>query len=255
MGKEESIVQKPRTLLSEAVLPQSADDLAKFMDQPLTAIAEAITGMLAAGPTSWTVMAGHIVQAILKGKLYEQVSQEIKQLREKGKIPDDFADEKKHKYGFKSWVELLTIIDEETPDSDRLEALKAMFYGINKVNATDGERIAGYQLFQIAKKLTSGQVLYLRACYKLYTEGSLQAQNMDVVQWLGRVGQVLGHNVIGLLEQDDNAVRDYGLVTDRLTMDRNKISTRDAHLSPLGLIFCKNIETYHQEVFSECGAG
>jgi len=97
------------------------------MDQPLTAIAEALTGALAAGPKAWTVMTGHIVQGILKGKLYQQVAQEIKELRAKAKIPDDSADEKKHKYGFKSWVELLTIIDEETPDADRLEAMKAMF--------------------------------------------------------------------------------------------------------------------------------
>lgn len=76
-------------------------------------------------------MTGYIVQGILKGKLYQQVAQEIKELRAKGKIPADFADEGKHKYGFKSWVELLTIIDEEAPDADRLEALKAMFYSIN----------------------------------------------------------------------------------------------------------------------------
>jgi len=107
MAEEESLVLKPREPFSDAVLPESADELAKFMDQPLTAIAESITGALAAGPKNWTVMAGHLVQAILKGKLYQQVAQEIKDLREKGKIPDDFADEKKHKYGFKSWVELL----------------------------------------------------------------------------------------------------------------------------------------------------
>jgi hypothetical protein len=28
--------------------------------------------------------------------------------------------------GYKSWVELLTILDEEVPDEDRLQALKAM---------------------------------------------------------------------------------------------------------------------------------
>src|SRR5216117_1657378 len=137
MTEDESVVLKQREPFSDAVLPQNADELAKFMDQPLTAIAEAITGALAVGPKAWTVMTGHIVQGILKGKLYQHVALEIKELRDKGKIPDDFADEKKHKYGFKSWVELLKTIDEETPDADRLEALKAMFYGANKVNATD----------------------------------------------------------------------------------------------------------------------
>ena len=69
MAEKESIVIKPRELFSDAPLPESADELAKFMDQPLTAIAEAITGALAAGPKAWTVMTGHIVQGILKGKV------------------------------------------------------------------------------------------------------------------------------------------------------------------------------------------
>jgi hypothetical protein len=49
-----------------------------------------------------------------------------------------------------------------------------MFYGVNKVNAGDGERIAAYQLFQIAKKLTSGQLLYLKASYGLYKTGDFR---------------------------------------------------------------------------------
>jgi hypothetical protein len=69
--KGEGIVLKPRELFSDVILSQNKDELAKFMDQPLTAIAETITGALAAGPQAWMVMTGHIVQAVLKGKLFE----------------------------------------------------------------------------------------------------------------------------------------------------------------------------------------
>lgn len=87
---------------------------------------------------------------MLKGKLLQEVCREIKELRDKGKIPDDFAEKK---YGFKSWVELLKTVDEEAPDVDKLEALKAMFYSVNKVNVQDREQVFNYQLFQIAKRL------------------------------------------------------------------------------------------------------
>jgi hypothetical protein len=158
-AEEESLVLKPREPLRDILLPENTDELAKFMEQPLTAIAEVVTGALAIGPTNWGPMAGHAVQAILKGKLYQQVSREIKELRDKGKIPDDFADEKKNKYGFKSWVDLLKAIDDDPPDSDLLDALMAMFYGANKINATDGEKILCYQLFHIAKRLNSRELL------------------------------------------------------------------------------------------------
>jgi len=95
MPEDESIVLKRRELFSDAILSQNADELAKFMDEPLVAIAETITGALAAGPKAWMVMTGHIVQATLKAKLFQQVGQEIKELRATGKILEDFADEKK----------------------------------------------------------------------------------------------------------------------------------------------------------------
>jgi hypothetical protein len=75
------------------------------------------------------------------------VSKEIKELRAKGKIADEFAEKK---YAFNSGVEVFTVIDNETPNENRLEALKAMFYSVNKINATEGERVAKDQLFQIA---------------------------------------------------------------------------------------------------------
>jgi hypothetical protein len=115
--EEESIVVTPKEPFSDAILPENADELAKFMDQPLPAIAEMITGWLAAGPKEWMVGTGRIIQAILQAKLHQQVGREIKRLRDTGKIPDDYADEKKHPYGFKPWVDLFKTIDEDPPDT------------------------------------------------------------------------------------------------------------------------------------------
>src|SRR6266566_543113 len=164
------------------------------MDQPLSAIAEALTGALAAGPNAWTAMTGHIVQACLKGKLFEQVSREIRELREKGKIADDFAEKK---YGFQSWVELLKTIDDETPDQDKLDALKAMFYAVNKIGIEDAERILNYQLFQIAKSLTSGQLLLLKVVHESRSAGefSMQGQQLSVLAWAEKMAARLGHKL------------------------------------------------------------
>lgn len=245
---DESVVIKPRVPFeNDVILPENADELAKFMEEPTTAIAEALTGAMAAGPKAWMVMGGRIVQGVLKAKLFQQVSQEIKDLREKGRIPEDFADEK-HRYGAKSWVELLMIIDEETPDPDRLDALKAMFYSVNKVNAEDGERIVAYQLFQIAKGLTSSQVLYIRAVYEIYKAGERKHHQVTPShQWLAFVGQKLGHNVIGLLDRDDLALVNTGLLSPRMHADNSGINEANAHMTHLGILFCENIETYHIE--------
>jgi hypothetical protein len=249
--EQASIVQKPREEFEDILLPENTGELARLMDEPTTAIAEIMTSAFAAGPKAWMVMGGRIVQGMLKAKLFQQVSREIRELREKGKILDDFADENKHKYGFKSWVELLTVIDEETPDADRLDALKAMFYGVNKVNPTDGERIAAYQLFQIAKKVTSGQLLYLKASYELYKASDFRrGELVGTQQWLAKIGKKLGHTVIGLMDQDDLELIKYGLLTPRTYPDLSGVNETDAHLTQLGIAVCQNIETYHVETFA-----
>jgi hypothetical protein len=137
---------------AEVARVELATELERVLQLGATAIAEAIPGLFASGKWGAARVGGRIVQGALKYKLFQQVSKEIQELRAKGKIADEFAEKK---YAFNSGVELLTVMDNETPDEDRLEALKAMFYSVNKINATEGESVANYQLFQIAKKLTS----------------------------------------------------------------------------------------------------
>lgn len=251
----EEVVLKPREPFSDALLPQSSDELAKFMDQPLTAIAETITGALAAGPKAWAVMTGRIVQGILQGKLYQQVSREIKELRDKGKIPDDFADEKKYKYGFKSWVDLLKTIDEKPPDADLLEALMAMFYGANKVNATDAQKMLSYRLFQIAKRLTSGELLLLKTLYDAYKRRDFQPQTMNLSDWANKIAKLQGHHLTALVLKDEHALVEEELISGYrsatvATFDQT-VNENNARLSDLGAAFCQNIETYRVETGRE----
>src|SRR5207249_1992465 len=212
MTEEESIVQKPREPFSDAVLPQNADELAKFMDQPFPAIAETIMGALDAGWKKWMLIAGRVVQGALSGQLFQQVNREIKKLIDKGKIPDDFADEKKYKYGFRSWADLMKIIDQDPPDEDRLEALKAMFYGVNKINATDAERMLSYRLFQIAKRLTSGELLLLRTLYEAYQKRNFSNNNMKLSAWADKIAKLQGHNLAALVMKDQRALMDEELI-------------------------------------------
>jgi hypothetical protein len=252
MSKEkegESIVLKPREPFSDMILSQNKDELARFMDQPLTAIAETITGALAAGPQAWTVMTGHIVQGMLKGKLFEHVGGEIKELRDKGKIAEDFAEQK---YGFKSWVELLKTIDDEAPDEDKLGALKAMFYAVNKLGIEDSERILNYQLFQIAKELTSGQLLLLKVVFEAYnTRLYAQSEKVLLSGWAQGMADRLGHKVSSLVVRDQVALVNQGLLSARIDIspgayqpEQHWVDKQNARITDLGIKFCENLKTY-----------
>jgi hypothetical protein len=154
------------------------------------------------------------------------------------------------KYGAKSWVELLTILDEAPPDEDRLEALKAMFYSVNKVNVGHGERIANYQqLFQIAKRLNSGQLLLLKVAQERATEKDFKPNaNLGANEWLPLVCQRLGHQIEGLVEQDERVLIQNGLLTRRTWSDESGVNDGNGRLTQLAFKFCEDIRLYHSDL-------
>jgi hypothetical protein len=232
-----------------------ATELEHLLKQGVTPIIETITGLLATGKWGAAVVGGRVVQAALKVKLFEQVGKEIRDLRAKGKIGDDFAEKK---YAFNSWVELFSVIDNEAPDEDRLEALKAMFYAVNKINTTSGDRIVAYQLFQLAKKLDSGQLLLLKAIHDTYKAGTWKrnGESVNATQWLNLTANKLGHGLSALVEQYERGLVDHGLISPRLISGHlQEVREQNARLTDLGIRFCENVDKYHIETQSDAGAG
>jgi hypothetical protein len=245
MSDEESFIVKYRDLAT-IVRTQDATALEEFLDQPLQAIAETITGVLASGNSrALYPIAGRLVQGALKGKLFQQVSREINKLRETGRIDSNFAEEKT---GYQSWVELMSIIDSELPDEDKLEALKAMFFSVNKVNAKDADKIIAYQLFQIAKRLNSAELMVLKATFETYRDQSFGPESRRIYSiWESKVAEKLGSPLLGLVQLGEEALIKNGLLTPRLA-DPNLIETRNARLTDLGIKFCHNIHEYQLEI-------
>ena len=236
---------KPKDPLAIVRL-QDPTVIEEILENPLPILAEIVTGYIETGNGFWAGFGARLAQAALKGRVFEQFGREFKQLRDKGKIPDDFAE---RKYGYKSWVELLTILDEEIPDEDRLEALNAMFYSVNKIGVTDGERIANYQLFQIAKRLTSGQLLLLKVAHERATEaGFKELSSMGARAWLEMISKRLGHDITGLVEQDERVLMQNGLLTGRSWADESGINDGHGRLTSLAFKFCENLRTYRTDL-------
>jgi hypothetical protein len=237
MADETSIVAKPRDYSEIAKFDltrlQNPTELDAFLENPATFIAETLTGALAVGKTGAAVAGGRIVQGILKGRAFKQFGAEFRKLRDAGKIPEDFAEKR---YGFQTWVELMTIIDEDSPDEDRLEALKAMFYNVNKTTASDGERIAAYHLWQITRGLSSGELIVLKTMAE--AKAGLQPQQ----QILDFVAAQIGHGISGLVSMHYEKLvslnlvyRDSGMASPNPPVNR---------LTPLGKRVCQSIESY-----------
>jgi hypothetical protein len=241
MSEDESYITKQRDFAA-LVRAGDKDALADLFEHPVTAIVEGITGFIASGPKEWVLASGRLVQGVFKAQLFPQVAAEIEAFRKAGKIPDDFAERKN---GLQTWVELFTAIDEETPDEERLEALKAMFLAVNQVNAADRDKVVGYQLFQIAKRLSSNELLVLKAAYAGFTKGRFGSGLMPFAEWARVVGESLGHSIEGLIEHADEALTANQLLTKRLSV--GGVQCTSGRFTDLGIKFCENIERYQIE--------
>jgi len=241
MAEEKKTFVVKKRDVSEIIRLRDPEALEIFLNDPIPVISQAIIEFMSHGAVALTGRGVRIVQGALKGELFQQVAKEVKDLQEKGKIDKNFE---QRKYGFQSWVELLTVIDEDTPDEDRFEAMKAMFYSANRINATDGDQILGYQLFQIAKRLSSNELLVLKATSEMSRKGPMRPGS-GFRDWAMDVAQQLGHNLVSLIEHAERALVDNQLLSERTLPDRSGIQLQDKwRLTDLGIRFCENIERY-----------
>ena len=130
------------------------------------------------------------------------LTKEISAWRRAGRIPEDFSG---RPAGYQTWVDLLREIDSNPVDAERLKALKAMFLAANQINATDGESIVAYQLFQIAKMLNSGELPLLKVIYATHKAGTWPKGTFSssrASDWRLFMATKPGHGLSALVKQE-----------------------------------------------------
>jgi hypothetical protein len=228
-----------------------------LLTDPLSTTTAMITAALASGRPDIVLAGGRLVQAILKGRAYKQLGQELDELLKKGKIRKDYADTK---YGFQSLVDLMKMIDTDAPDEDKLRAAKAMFVALN-APTTETETFLRYQLFRLVLTLSGSQVAVLSICNKLRKEHAFNQSSAPIVQnWLNGIANHIGHRVLSLIEQDEAVLMRAGVITprfksqvtpfanDRPQADPSGVDLTDARLSDLGVKICELVESYSGEI-------
>jgi hypothetical protein len=234
---EESLVTVPRDYADIAKLTEPLI-LDQFLERPADEVLDIIMGAFIVGREGLIKSGKRLALGLLKGRMYKQFAEEIKCLRGAAKLSDDFAESKN---GFYTWAEVMSIIDDECPDADRLEALKAMFYAVNKVNSTDQEKIQAYQLWNLTKQLNSGELFLLRV---IKEEMNILNGVNGYRNWANHLAQKTGYSVIGLIDLQEKRLTELFLLTPRVYDDRSGITNSMGRLTDLGWKLCNNIETY-----------
>ena len=226
--------------------------VAEFLQQPATKIAEFITGLLVSDNKDWKLSAGRLVQASIKSKLYSQLGKEINEYIKKGKIKDDFLDNAQN---FKSLSDLLEFIDEATPDNDRFNAVKDLFFYSVAKDSSEAEQVLSYQFMKLCKELDSGNLLVLKATYDINNKKyspklvstKIDLNERNVNTWLLNISKQIGHEIVSLVEVHEDKLINLKLIGPRTESDRSGIFvTTKYRLTDLGYKVCEFI--YNKKV-------
>jgi hypothetical protein len=206
-----------------------------------------VSALLTSGLSKYALAGPKVAFAAMAVEALTDFGREISEWIKERKIPEDFAGRPS---GHQTWVEVLQEIDTNPIDAERLKAMKAMFFAANRINASDGERVVAYQLFQVAKKLNSGELLLLRTIYGAFVSGTAAGETtINIQTWAERLAARMGHQLSALVLRDERTLVAQGLINARLNNFPQEVVRENAtaRLTDLGIRFCQNIETYRTE--------
>src|SRR5581483_7341551 len=140
MGEDETFPLKPPEVLPSA--SNLRKDELDIVGSPADILAIVAAAVSNGAKGNWLAL-GRLGQAALKGELSDQFMHELEKLKDQGKLADDFM---KKPRSLETWTDIMSAIDNGENDAEKLTAMKAMFYAMNKTNTADGARILAYQL-------------------------------------------------------------------------------------------------------------
>ena len=228
--------------IQKAELQMSTSDVLR---RTLTQLAQGLTGIVGAEKHEVFLSVGRLFQAMVAGQFLDEFLKEWERYREKGRIEDDYELTEQHKACLQ---ELLNFLDRDMPDETRFTVLKRIFLVSATETASDRDSHLPLQYMQIARKLTSGEILVLNAEYIVATRKRelWEGKSPHTAQaWLEIIAKVSRLEHPELVETHEEELVKKKILLRRATNDPRIVDIRKHFRSTqLGYELCRYIENY-----------
>lgn len=198
---------------------------------------EILTGVLATVlPSSLPLV--RLFHAGAKNNFLKQLVVEAEELRQKGKISEDYL---KTDEAHACFSDLLDAIDKTSPDPKRYEAIQTAFLKIMGHAQTGKGGVYAQQLLRVIYSLSSGEIAVLAALTKMGSGGRVQAN-----VWLSEVAAQSGISSSEIVEEIEQTLMQKRLIHYRAdgpdTVHRPDIIKwgQKNRLTTLGQAVCQN---------------
>ncbi len=181
----------------------------------LLATVEACTGLLARPQGEHVATVGRLIQAAIKKEMLDQLSNEWSQLRDEGKIPDEFAESEACQDAFSR---VGRAVDSEYVERESLQMIRKIFLAAAMRNDQDG--MASHYI-EIARLLEIGEVQLLQACYRKSKDPGCTPRKGDVgfQEWAEKIAVESGLKYLGLVEKHAESLAEKKLLEPRRHRD------------------------------------
>lgn len=196
------MVNEPNVEVVQALAKMTLADWVKVLTNP-EELSKIIAGFLTSDIPQHVLATGRILGAARKHQLLRQLGDEINRLKERGQLRDDCLAEPRVQ---SSLLDLLQIIDIETPDDIKFKSVKAVFLYSLKNGIDEREKILTYELQKLCSTLSSGEIVVLKAAFELQRginlrpyQGGMNLGTQIIEEWRRFVAFQIGHNDTSLV--------------------------------------------------------
>jgi hypothetical protein len=223
---------------------EKKNDTLSLVRRTHKSLTEALTGILSSKPQEWVLSTGYLLQRTRASDFLATFLKEWEKYREKGRIPDDYLKTEQHK---ECLLEILDYLDKALPDEITFSFLKKLFLVASIEKVSTRNSLLPQHYIRIIRKLSPGAILILNTTYLIAKEGIAKEQTTDrsARLWLIKVAEKSGLMYHELVENYEEELIKYNLITDRHHTDRSGIFYGNHNrLTELGLNLCTYIENY-----------
>jgi len=226
-------------------LPEKiGQDTEKILEEQYKGLVEFITGIATSEKKDIYLSIGKVLQKCRSVGFINSIKDEWNKFKEAGKIKDGYQGTDQH---LTCLQELLDFMDKENPDEIRLNAMKQIFFTAASETISDRNSVLPQQYMSICRTLSSGEILVLKACYKLFKEGSYHRKTEEVHEdkWLVPVAQKSGLKHKELVFIYDESLEEKKLLQSRVGKTNRVYLTESFRLTSLAAGICEYIEHYN----------
>ena len=191
-------------------------------------------------------------QAII-AHFFTKFSSEYKEKIKNGELKNENVATEKPALMF---ADLLKLIDEGKIDEERFKAIKSIFFYSVSKNATENDETLAYEFLQTAKKLSSTEILILKANFEIAQDKISEAVSKEQMangkshrnSWRRIIAQQMGYeNLDSIVTKYEGNLESLGLISSRNEEDHLQglfESTKKFRLTETGYKFCEFMTKY-----------